>query len=207
LVEETPSPFMTDELREKMGQAAILAAEAVKYEGVGTVEFLVDKHRDFYFMEMNTRIQVEHTITEEVINYDLVKEQIKLAFGDKISGRNYYPKMHAIQCRINAEDPERNFAPCPGRITDYHAPGGHGIRVDTHAYAGYMIPPYYDSMISKLITVAQTRDEAITKMERALDEYIIEGVKTTIPFHRKLMKNEKFRAGDFTTKFMDDFEM
>jgi acetyl-CoA carboxylase biotin carboxylase subunit len=207
LVEETPSPFMTDELREKMGQAAILAAEAVKYEGVGTVEFLVDKHRDFYFMEMNTRIQVEHTITEEVINYDLVKEQIKLAFGDKISGRNYYPKMHAIQCRINAEDPERNFAPCPGRITDYHAPGGHGIRVDTHAYAGYMIPPYYDSMISKLITVAQTRDEAITKMERALDEYIIEGVKTTIPFHRKLMKNEKFRSGDFTTKFMDDFEM
>jgi len=207
LVEETPSPFMTDELREKMGQAAILAAEAVKYEGVGTVEFLVDKHRDFYFMEMNTRIQVEHTITEEVINYDLVKEQIKLAFGDKISGRNYYPKMHAIQCRINAEDPERNFAPCPGRITDYHAPGGHGIRVDTHAYAGYMIPPYYDSMISKLITVAQTRDEAITKMERALDEYIIEGVKTTIPFHRKLMKNEKFRAGDFTTKFMEDFEI
>lgn len=207
LVEETPSPFMTDELREKMGQAAILAAEAVKYEGVGTVEFLVDKHRNFYFMEMNTRIQVEHTITEEVINYDLIKEQIKLAFGDKISGRNYYPKMHAIQCRINAEDPYRNFAPSPGRITDYHAPGGHGIRVDTHVYAGYMIPPYYDSMISKLITVAQTRDEAITKMERALDEYIIEGVKTTIPFHQKLMKNEKFRAGDFTTKFMDDFEM
>jgi acetyl-CoA carboxylase biotin carboxylase subunit len=207
LVEETPSPFMTDELREKMGQAAILAAEAVKYEGVGTVEFLVDKHRDFYFMEMNTRIQVEHTITEEVINFDLVKEQIKLAFGDKITGRNYYPKMHAIQCRINAEDPDKNFAPCPGRITDYHAPGGHGIRVDTHAYAGYMIPPYYDSMIAKLITVAQTRDEAIKKMERALDEYIIEGVKTTIPFHRKLMKNEKFRAGDFTTKFMDDFEM
>lgn len=207
LVEETPSPYMTDELREKMGQAAILAAEAVKYEGVGTVEFLVDKHRDFYFMEMNTRIQVEHTITEEVINYDLVKEQIKLASGTKISGRNYYPKMHAIQCRINAEDPDRNFAPCPGIITDYHAPGGHGIRVDTHAYAGYMIPPYYDSMIAKLITVAQTRDEAITKMERALDEYIIEGVKTTIPFHRKLMKNEKFRAGDFTTKFMEDFEM
>lgn len=207
LVEETPSPFMTDELREQMGQAAIKAAEAVNYEGVGTVEFLVDKNRDFYFMEMNTRIQVEHTITEEVINYDLVKEQIKLAAGEPISGRNYYPKLHAIQCRINAEDPYKNFAPSPGRITDYHCPGGHGIRLDTHAYAGYMIPPYYDSMISKLITVAQTREEAITKMQRALDEYIIEGVKTTIPFHQKLMKNDKFRAGDFTTKFLEDFEM
>ena len=206
LVEETPSPFMTDELREKMGQAAIKAAEAVGYEGVGTVEFLVDNNRDFYFMEMNTRIQVEHTITEEVINYDLIKEQILLADGKTISGRNYYPKMHAIQCRINAEDPSRNFAPCPGRITDYHAPGGHGIRVDTHAYAGYMIPPYYDSMISKLITVAQTREEAIKKMQRALDEYIIEGIKTTIPFHQKLMKNEKFREGDFNTKFLEDFD-
>jgi acetyl-CoA carboxylase biotin carboxylase subunit len=207
LVEETPSPFMTDELREKMGQAAIKAAEAVQYEGVGTVEFLVDKNRDFYFMEMNTRIQVEHTITEEVINYDLVKEQIKLAAGDPISGRNYYPKMHAIQCRINAEDPYKNFAPSPGRITSYHSPGGHGVRLDTHAYAGYVIPPHYDSMISKLIVVAQTREEAITKMERALDEYIIEGIKTTIPFHQKLMKNAKFREGDFTTKFMDTFEM
>lgn len=207
LVEETPSPFMTDELREKMGQAAILAAESVKYEGVGTIEFLVDKNRDFYFMEMNTRIQVEHTITEEVINYDLIKEQILLAFGKDISGRNYYPKMHAIQCRINAEDPNRNFIPSPGKITDYHAPGGHGIRIDTHVYAGYSIPPFYDSMIAKLITVAQTRDEAITKMQRALDEYIIEGVKTTIPFHQKLMKDENFRAGNFTTNFMDTFEM
>ncbi|MDZ4752383.1 MAG: acetyl-CoA carboxylase biotin carboxylase subunit [Flavobacteriales bacterium] len=207
LVEETPSPFMTDELRETMGQAAIKAAEAVQYEGVGTVEFLVDKNRDFYFMEMNTRIQVEHTITEEVINYDLVKEQIKLAAGDPISGRNYYPKMHAIQCRINAEDPYKNFAPSPGRITDYHSPGGHGVRIDTHAYAGYVIPPYYDSMIAKLITIAQTREEAITKMERALDEYIIEGIKTTIPFHQKLMKNEKFRSGDFTTKFLETFSM
>ncbi|MEY3397727.1 MAG: acetyl-CoA carboxylase biotin carboxylase subunit [Bacteroidota bacterium] len=207
LVEETPSPFMTDELRETMGQAAIKAAEAVRYEGVGTVEFLVDKNRDFYFMEMNTRIQVEHTITEEVINYDLVKEQIKLAAGDPISGRNYYPKMHSIQCRINAEDPYRNFAPSPGRITAYHSPGGHGVRVDTHAYAGYVIPPFYDSMISKLITVAQTREEAITKMERALDEYIIEGIKTTIPFHQKLMRNERFRSGDFTTKFMETFSM
>jgi acetyl-CoA carboxylase biotin carboxylase subunit len=207
LVEETPSPFMTDELREKMGQAAIRAAEAVKYEGVGTIEFLVDKHRNFYFMEMNTRIQVEHTITEEVINFDLIKEQIKLAAGLPISGKNYYPKMHAIQCRINAEDPYRNFAPSPGKIVNYHEPGGHGIRVDTHAYAGYMIPPYYDSMISKLITVAQTREEAITKMQRALDEYIIEGVKTTIPFHIKLMKDEKFRSGNFTTKFLEDWTM
>lgn len=207
LVEETPSPFMTDELRERMGEAAIRAAEAVKYEGVGTIEFLVDKNRDFYFMEMNTRIQVEHTITEEVINYDLVKEQIKLAAGEPISGRNYYPKMHAIQCRINAEDPFKNFAPSPGRITSYHSPGGHGVRLDTHAYAGYMIPPHYDSMISKLIVVAQTREEAITKMERALDEYIIEGIKTTIPFHQKLMKDPKFREGDFTTKFMETFEM
>lgn len=207
LVEETPSPYMTDELREKMGQAAIKAAEAVQYEGVGTVEFLVDKNRDFYFMEMNTRIQVEHTITEEVINYDLVKEQIKLAAGEPISGRNYYPKMHSIQCRINAEDPFKNFAPCPGKISAYHSPGGHGVRLDTHAYAGYVIPPNYDSMISKLITVAQTREEAITKMQRALDEYIIEGIKTTIPFHQRLMKDPDFRAGNFTTKFMETFEM
>jgi len=204
LVEETPSPLMTDKLREKMGDAAVKAAEAVKYEGVGTVEFLVDKNRDFYFMEMNTRIQVEHTITEEVINYDLVKEQIKLAAGEKISGRNHYPSMHAIQCRINAEDPDNNFAPCPGTITHYNQPGGHGVRVDTHVYAGYRIPPYYDSMIAKLIVVAQSREEAITKMERALDEYIIEGVKTTIPFHQRLMKNEKFRSGNFTTKFMEE---
>lgn len=205
LVEETPSPFMTDELREKMGQAAIKAAAAVDYEGVGTVEFLVDAHRDFYFMEMNTRIQVEHTITEEVINFDLIKEQIKIAFGEKISGKNYYPQMHAIQCRINAEDPYNDFRPCPGRITTYHQPGGHGVRVDTHVYAGYGIPPNYDSMISKLITVAQTREEAITKMERALSEYVIEGVKTTIPFHQQLMKDEKFREGDFTTKFLEGF--
>jgi acetyl-CoA carboxylase biotin carboxylase subunit len=206
LVEETPSPFMTDKLREKMGEAAIKAAKAVKYEGVGTVEFLVDANRDFYFMEMNTRIQVEHTITEEVINYDLVKEQIKLAAGEKISGKNHFPTMHAIQCRINAEDPDNDFRPSPGKITEYHEPGGHGLRIDTHVYAGYTIPPYYDSMIAKLITVAQTREEAILKMRRALDEYIIEGVKSTIPFHRALMRNEKFIEGDFTTKFMDDFE-
>jgi len=204
LVEETPSPYMTDELREKMGQAAINAAEAVNYEGVGTVEFLVDKDRNFYFMEMNTRIQVEHTITEEVINYDLIKEQIKLAAGENISGRNYYPRMHAIQCRINAEDPDRGFAPCPGTISVYHAPGGHGVRLDTHVYAGYKIPPYYDSMISKLIVVAQTREEAILKMQRALDEYVIEGVKTTIPFHQRLMRHPRFISGDFTTKFLEE---
>ncbi len=206
LVEETPSPFMTQKLRKAMGKAAVKAAKAVQYEGVGTVEFLVDKNRDFYFMEMNTRIQVEHTITEEVINYDLIKEQIKLAAGDKISGKEYFPTMHAIQCRINAEDPANDFRPCPGMITDYHQPGGHGIRVDTHVYAGYMIPPFYDSMISKLITVAQTREEAITKMERALEEYYIDGVQTTIPFHQQLMKNEDFRKGNFTTKFMETFE-
>lgn len=204
LVEETPSPFMTAKLRDKMGKAAIKAAEAVKYEGVGTVEFLVDAKRNFYFMEMNTRIQVEHTITEEVVNYDLVKEQIKLAAGEKISGNNHLPQMHAIQCRINAEDPDKNFAPCPGTIDVYHAPGGHGVRIDTHVYAGYQIPPYYDSMISKLIVVAQTREEAILKMQRALDEYIIEGIKTTIPFHQALMKNRRFISGDFTTKFLEE---
>ncbi len=207
LVEETPSPFMTDELRDRMGTAAIKAAKAVKYEGVGTVEFLVDKNRDFYFMEMNTRIQVEHTITEEVINFDLIKEQIKIAAGEKISGKNYLPLMHAIQCRINAEDPMNEFRPSPGTIVQYHSPGGHGVRIDTHVYAGYSIPPHYDSMISKLIVVAQTREEAILKMKRALDEYIIEGVKTTIPFHQKLMENPEFNSGNFTTKFMESFEM
>ena len=206
LVEETPSPFMTDDLRERMGEAAIKAAKSVKYEGVGTVEFLVDKNRDFYFMEMNTRIQVEHTITEEVIDFDLIKEQIKLAYGVPISGVNYYPNMHSIQCRINAEDPDKDFRPSPGKIRDYHSPGGHGVRVDSHAHAGYTIPPYYDSMIGKLITVAQTREEAILKMKRALGEYIIEGVKTTIPFHLKLMDDPKFNSGDFTTAFMDTFE-
>ncbi|MDG2370386.1 MAG: acetyl-CoA carboxylase biotin carboxylase subunit [Flavobacteriales bacterium] len=207
LVEETPSPFMTDALREKMGEAAKKAALAVNYEGVGTVEFLVDKHRKFYFMEMNTRIQVEHTITEEVINHDLIKEQIKIAVGDKISGKDYFPTMHSIQCRINAEDPFKGFMPSPGTITNYHAPGGHGIRIDTHVYANYVIPPHYDSMISKLITVAQTRDEAITKMKRALAEYIIEGVKTTIPFHVQLMDDKQFNKGNFTTKFMETFEI
>ncbi len=206
LVEETPSPFMTEDLRQRMGEAAIKATKAVNYEGVGTVEFLVDKNRDFYFMEMNTRIQVEHTITEEVINFDLIKEQIKIAAGEKISGKNYFPQLHAIQCRINAEDPFNDFRPSPGLITTYHCPGGHGVRIDTHAYSGYTIPPNYDSMISKLIVVAQTREEAILKMRRALDEYIIEGIKTTIPFHQKLMMNEDFCNGNFTTKFMETFE-
>jgi acetyl-CoA carboxylase biotin carboxylase subunit len=207
LAEETPSPFMTEKLRREMGIAAIKAAEAVKYEGVGTVEFLVDKHRKFYFMEMNTRIQVEHPITEEVVDFDLIKEQIKVAAGVKISGENYIPQLHAIECRINAEDPEKDFRPCPGLITNFHAPGGHGVRIDTHVYANYTIPPYYDSMIAKVITVAQTREEAIAKMTRALDEFVIEGIKTTIPFHKKLMKHPDFIAGDYTTKFMEDFKM
>jgi acetyl-CoA carboxylase biotin carboxylase subunit len=207
LVEETPSPFMTKELRKKMGAAAIKAAASVNYEGVGTVEFLVDKDRNFYFMEMNTRIQVEHTITEEVIDYDLIREQIKIAAGIPISGLNYEPTRHSIQCRINAEDPFNNFRPTPGKITSYHSPGGHGVRVDTHVYAGYTIPPNYDSMIGKLIVSAQTREEALTKMERALSEYVIEGVSTTIPFHLQLMQNEKFRKGEFTTKFLEDFEI
>jgi acetyl-CoA carboxylase biotin carboxylase subunit len=207
LMEETPSPFMTKKLRKEMGEAAIKAAEAVKYEGVGTVEFLVDSRRNFYFMEMNTRIQVEHPITEEVINFDLVREQIKVAAGVPISGKNYEPKLHAIECRINAEDPYNDFRPSPGKITNLHTAGGHGVRIDTHVYANYIIPPFYDSMIVKLITVAQTRDEAISKMERALEEFIIEGVKTTIPFHQKLMKDKDFRSGNYTTKFLDSFEL
>ncbi|MDE3235004.1 MAG: acetyl-CoA carboxylase biotin carboxylase subunit [Bacteroidota bacterium] len=207
LVEESPSPFMTPELREKMGEAAIKAASAINYESVGTIEFLVDKHRNFYFMEMNTRIQVEHCVTEEVVSFDLIKEQIKIALGEKISGRNYFPQMHAIECRINAEDPYNDFRPSPGKITTLHTPGGHGVRVDSHVYAGYVIPPYYDSMIGKLITVAQTREEAIDTMYRALSEYVIEGVKTTIPFHLQLMKNEDFRKGNFTTKFLETFKM
>jgi acetyl-CoA carboxylase biotin carboxylase subunit len=207
LVEESPSPFMTPDLREKMGAAAIKAAASINYEGVGTVEFLVDKHRNFYFMEMNTRIQVEHCVTEEVINYDLIKEQIMIAAGDKLTGKNYIPVMHAIECRINAEDPYNDFRPSPGKITVLHQPGGHGVRVDSHAYAGYVIPPYYDSMIGKLIAVAQTRQEAIDTMSRALSEYVIEGVKTTIPFHLQLMHHPDFRSGNFTTKFLEGFTM
>jgi len=205
LVEETPSPFMTPELRDKMGEAAIKIASAINYEGVGTIEFLVDKHGNFYFMEMNTRIQVEHPITEEVINYDLIREQILVAAGVPISGKNYYPQLHAIECRINAEDPFNDFRPSPGKITTLHTPGGHGVRVDSHIYSGYVIPPYYDSMVGKLITVAQTREEAIAKMHRALSEYVIEGIKTTIPFHLKLMENEDFKKGNYSTKFLEQW--
>ncbi|MDA7549835.1 acetyl-CoA carboxylase biotin carboxylase subunit [Flavobacteriaceae bacterium] len=208
LTEETPSPFMTDKLREEMGLAAVRAAEYIKYEGAGTVEFLVDKHRNFYFMEMNTRIQVEHPITEQVIiDFDLIREQIKVASGIPIMGVNYFPKLHSIECRINAEDPFNDFRPHPGKIIELHSPGGHGVRLDTHVYAGYTIPPNYDSMIAKLITTAQTREEAISKMRRALDEFVIEGIKTTIPFHRQLMDHPDFIEGNFTTAFMDSFEM
>jgi len=207
LVEESPSPFMTDELRHAMGEAAKKAAKAINYESVGTIEFLVDKHRNFYFMEMNTRIQVEHCVTEEVINFDLIKEQILIAAGHKISGKDYYPEMHSIECRINAEDPYNDFRPSPGKITVLHQPGGHGVRVDSHVYAGYVIPPYYDSMIGKLITVARTRQEAIDTMYRALSEYVIEGVKTTIPFHLQLMRDERFRSGNFNTKFLEGFTL
>lgn len=205
LVEEAPSPFVTPELRDKMGAAAIAAGESIKYEGVGTVEFLVDKHRNFYFMEMNTRIQVEHPVTEEVINFDLIKEQILIAAGTPISGKNYLPQKHSIECRINAEDPFNGFRPSPGKIETLHKPGGHGVRVDSHIYAGYTIPPNYDSMIAKLIVSAQTRDEAILKMDRALSEFVIEGIKTTIPLQLQIMRNKDFKAGNFTTAFMNDF--
>mgnify|MGYP001298248972 FL=1 len=207
LTEETPSPFMTRELREEMGAASVKAAEYIKYEGAGTVEFLVDKNRNFYFMEMNTRIQVEHPITEQVINFDLIREQILVAAGVTIKGENYLPSMHSIECRINAEDPYNDFRPSPGKITTLHFPGGHGVRLDTHVYGGYIIPPHYDSMIAKLITTAQTREEAINKMRRALDEFVIEGIKTTIPFHRKLMEHPNYISGNYTTKFMEDFSM
>ena len=207
LTEEVPSPFMTTALRKKMGEAAVKASEFIKYEGAGTVEFLVDKHRNFYFMEMNTRIQVEHPITEQVINFDLIREQILVAAGVPILGKNYLPSMHSIECRINAEDPFNDFRPSPGKITTLHSPGGHGVRLDTHVYAGYSIPPNYDSMIAKLITTAQTREEAIHKMKRALDEFVIEGIKTTIPFHRQLMDHPEYIAGNYTTKFMEDFEI
>ena len=206
LVEEAPSPFLDEDLRQRMGDAAIKAASSISYEGVGTVEFLVDKHKNFYFMEMNTRIQVEHTVTEEVMDVDLIKEQIKIAAGIPISGENYYPSGHAIECRINAEDIYKNFRPHPGLITSFHSPKGHGVRVDTHAYAGYMISPYYDSMMAKIICKGKTRKEAIAKMQRALDEFIVEGIKTTVPFHQKLMKDERFRTGDFNTGFINDFD-
>jgi acetyl-CoA carboxylase biotin carboxylase subunit len=206
LVEETPSPVLDDELRQKMGEAAIRGGEAIKYEGAGTVEFLVDKNKNFYFMEMNTRIQVEHPVTEEVTNFDLIKEQIKVAAGEKISGQNYYPQLYSMECRINAEDPSKDFRPSPGKITSLNFPGGQGVRIDSHVYAGYTIPPNYDSMIAKLIVSAQSREECIVRMGRALDEFIIEGIKTTIPFHKKLMKDKAFMSGKFTTKFLETFD-
>ncbi len=207
LVEESPSPAVDQKLREKIGDAAVKGAKHVNYEGAGTVEFLLDKHGKFYFMEMNTRIQVEHPVTEEIFHYDLIKEQIKVAYGEKVSGRHYFPEgKFAMEVRINAEDPFNDFRPSPGTITNFHKPGGHGVRVDTHAFAGYTIPPNYDSMIGKLIVSAFSREEVISKMERALDEFIIEGIKTTIPFHQKLMKNERFRAGDFNTKFLEEWD-
>jgi acetyl-CoA carboxylase biotin carboxylase subunit len=207
LVEESPSPFINDDLRKRMGEAAILAGKSINYEGVGTIEFLVDKHKNFYFMEMNTRIQVEHTVTEEVIDYDLIREQIKIAMGEPISGINYFPTMHAIECRINAEDVYNGFRPSAGKITSFHSPKGHGVRVDTHVYSGYTIPPYYDSMIAKLICRARTREDCINKMRRALDEFVIEGVKTTVPFHQQLMQDENFIKGNFTTKYLETFEI
>ena len=206
LVEETPSPVVNDALRKKMGEAAISGAAAINYEGAGTVEFLVDKHGNFYFMEMNTRIQVEHPVTEQVTHFDLIKEQIKVAAGERISGKNYFPQRYAMECRINAEDPGNNFRPCPGRILSFHIPGGQGVRVDSHVYAGYTIPPNYDSMIAKLIVTGQSRDECIVRMKRALEEFIIEGVKTTIPFHMRLMDDAVFRSGSYSTKFLDTFD-
>lgn len=207
LVEETPSPAMTKKLRDQMGEAAVKAAEAINYEGAGTIEFLVDKNKDFYFMEMNTRIQVEHPITEQVTDFDLIKEQIKVAAGIEISGKNYYPHLYSMECRINAEDPARDFRPSPGKITNLHLPGGQGVRVDSHVYAGYTIPPNYDSMIAKLIVSAQTREEVIVRMKRALEEFVIEGIKTTIPFHIKLMEDPQFQSGKFTTAFMNTFDL
>ena len=204
LVEESPSPILSQETREKMGEAAIRAAQHVNYESAGTVEFLLDKEGNFYFIEMNTRIQVEHPVTEEIFFYDLIKEQIKIAAGIPVSGRNYFPKnRYAMEVRINAEDPYNNFMPSPGQITNFHKPGGHGVRVDTHAYAGYIIPPYYDSMIGKLIVSAFSREEVIAKMKRALEEFVIEGVKTTIPFFQKLMEHPLFVNGKYDINFIE----
>lgn len=206
LIEETPSPALDEDLRKRMGEAAVKAAEYIGYEGAGTVEFLLDKHGQFYFMEMNTRIQVEHPITEEVTDFDLIKEQIKVAAGIEISGKNYFPKLYSMECRINAEDPAHGFRPSPGKITNLHLPGGHGVRVDSHVYAGYTIPPNYDSMIAKLIVSAQSREETLVRMKRALEEFVIEGIKTTIPFHIKMMEDEGFKSGNFTTAYLNDFD-
>ena len=207
LVEEAPSPFVDHDLRTQMGMAAVKACQSIKYEGVGTVEFLVDKYKNFYFMEMNTRIQVEHPVTEEVMDFDLIKEQILIAAGEKISGQLYFPeKMHAIECRINAEDPFQQFAPSPGRITALYTPKGYGVRVDTHIYSGYTIPPYYDSLVAKVICRAKSRQECIVKMERSMREFVIEGIKTTIPFHIALMNNEHFISGKYNTGMLEHWD-
>ncbi|MFQ5570705.1 MAG: acetyl-CoA carboxylase biotin carboxylase subunit [Rhodothermales bacterium] len=207
LIEESPSPVVDADLRRRMGEAAILGADAVRYEGAGTVEFLLDAGGDFYFMEMNTRIQVEHPVTEEVADCDLIEYQIRVAMGEKVRQREIKLDGHAIECRINAEDPFRNFSPSPGRISTFHPPGGHGVRVDTHAFTGYVIPPHYDSMVAKLIVRARTRELAINKMLRSLDEFVLEGVKTTIPFHKQLLVHPEFRSGNFDTQFLETFEL
>ncbi|WP_185859422.1 acetyl-CoA carboxylase biotin carboxylase subunit [Blattabacterium cuenoti] len=208
LVEEAPSPFLTPSLRKKMGEEAVKAAEFIHYEGVGTIEFLVDQKKNFYFMEMNPRIQVEHTITEEITGLDLIQEQIFLACGKKLSRKkNFYPKMYSIECRINAEEPYHNFRPVPGKITQMHLPGGKGVRVDTHIYAGYFVTHHYDSMIAKIITTAKNRKETIEKMRRSLEEFVIEGIQTTIPFHRKLMQNDDFLKGNYNTNFLDKIDL
>ena len=205
VIEECPSPFINSSLRKKMGHAAIKLCKAIEYENAGTIEFLVDEDHHFYFMEMNTRIQVEHTITEEVYGCDLVKEQIRIAAGEPLSKHVAHaePRLHAIQCRINAEDPANNFQPSPGRIKFYYAPGGRGVRVDSHAYTGYVVPPYYDSLISKIVTVGSTRINAIDRMRRALDEYYVTGIKTTVPFHAAIMRSGEFREGKYDTGFVE----
>lgn len=207
LLEESPSPFIDEALRDAMGNAAIAAAAAINYEGMGTVEFLVDKYKNFYFMEMNTRIQVEHPVTEEVMNFDLIREQINIAAGVPLSGRSFFPQGHAIECRINAEDPYKNWRPSPGLITELHTSKGHGVRVDTHVFSGYTVPPYYDSLIAKVIVKGANREEAIAKMKRALEEFIVSGIATTIPFHLKLLSNEDFISGNFTTSFVDNMDL
>lgn len=206
LIEESPSPFVDAKLREAMGVAAIKGCKAVNYENAGTIEFLVDKHKNFYFMEMNTRIQVEHPVTEQVTGHDLIKLQLRVAAGERLPRKKIKQVGHSIECRINAEDPLSDFRPSPGLITDFHMPGGFGVRVDTHSYAGYVVPPYYDSLIAKLIVYAQDREGALNKMASALDEFTIRGIKTTIPFHRQVMKDPRFRKGQFDTKFLESFQ-
>jgi acetyl-CoA carboxylase biotin carboxylase subunit len=206
LIEETPSPIITDDLRKRMGDAAIAGAKIINYEGAGTFEFLVDKFGEFYFMEMNTRIQVEHPITEEVTDFDLVKEQIRVASGQPLSSESRFPNKYSIECRINAEDPKNGFRPSPGKITNLHLPGGKGVRVDTHVYSGYTIPSNYDSMIAKLIITADNREEGLARMKRALQEFVIEGIKTTIPFHIKMMDDATFKSGIFNTSYLDTYD-